>query len=573
MKQLQCEVLVIGGGLGGCWAALRARELGSSVVLADISRVSRSGKSSFSGAGILFPEASDDLDNWHREIVEKGEYLNDQDWVRVMLEEQGKRMDDMARWGLTLERDGGGKVYRHVGLNHGITRIVTVSSLEMMEVLRRRLEAGGVTLHERVMITDLLTSDGNSPTSGTVVGALGFDVRTGESLVVNAGATVVASGTTGLFGTTGEGIVAACRAGAEVTGMEFSRCFDDMCFEDNYMGVGVHLNTFQRLGLKLVNADGERFMERYFANLKERGRREDLGLSIILEGLRGKAPTFIDLRHFDNEAMAKLHTLPTTAWIVRALEEEGIDFARQRVRYNVTSGNLSVTVGGIRNNIFGETSVPGLYVAGEAGGYPAHGTYSVGGVNLAMCCVGGYRAGENAARFSQEYGARVVVRDQARDIEWKVFRPLRARTGLAPQQLIDDLHGFLSPAEVGVFKNAASIKKVIRRLGDWTAMARQLKASDPHELVKAVRAARYVECTGLMFHACLIREETRANNIRIDFPYKDNVNWLQWVIHSVDSRGRQQFKTVPVPLYRYPVKPEAYARVPVGYPLPYGPTT
>ncbi|MBI2934341.1 MAG: FAD-binding protein, partial [Chloroflexi bacterium] len=96
MQSLQCDVLVIGAGLAGCWAALRAKELAPKVILVDFAKVSRSGKSSFSGAGILAPDDSDDLDAWQREIVEKGQFLADQDWVRLMLEDQAARLQDMG---------------------------------------------------------------------------------------------------------------------------------------------------------------------------------------------------------------------------------------------------------------------------------------------------------------------------------------------------------------------------------------------------------------------------------------------------------------------------------------------
>ncbi len=566
MQHLQCNVLVIGAGLAGCWAALRARELAPKVILADIAKVSRSGKSSFSGAGILCPQKSDDLDVWHKEIAEKGEFLGDQDWIRILLEEQITRLDDMGKWGLAYERDEKGRIFRHVGLNHVNTRITTVDSLRMMDVLRKKMEALGVTFLERVMITGLMTSDGTLPTAGSVVGAVGFNIRTGETFAINSGATVMAAGGTGMFGAAGEGMVQAYRAGAELTGMEFTRCFDEMGFEDKY--IGVHLNTYQRLGMKLVNSAGERFMKKYLPDLMERGRREDIGLAIVSEGLQGNAPVYMDLRHLDEESMKKLHTLPSIARVVRALEEEGIDFRKNLIKYVVTSGPMYIRAGGIRNNIYGESSVPGLYTAGESGGMPAHGTYSVGGVNLASCCVGGYRAGEYAVKFARENGTKPVVKSQAKEFEERAVRPLKVTSGLRPDDLSDEIHSFLSPAMVAVFRDARSIKKVLGRAGDWKAKTQQLRAQDYHELAKANRMVCYAECADIIFRSSLTREETRGNNIRIDFPYKDNINWLKWIVQWPDSKGKPQMRIVPVPLYRYPAKPKEYAKVPVRLPFP-----
>ncbi len=565
MQQLKCDVLVIGGGLAGCWAALRAREFADRVILVDIGRVARSGSSAFSGAGILCPDDSDNLDIWHKEIVEKGEYLSDQDWVRLMLEDQPRRLADMGRWGLVFERDNNGQVLRHVGLNHASTRITTIDSLQMMDVLRRQMEAAGVTLIERTMITNLLTSDGNLPTNGSVAGAVGFDVRRGETYAINSGATVVASGSIGSFGGMGEGTAMSYWAGAEIFNMEFARCFDKSGFEEKYMGI--HLNTYQRMGMKLINARGERFMPKYLPVQQERGKREELGLAIVCEGMQGNGPIYMDLRHLDEDNMNKLYSLPTTTRILNALKEIGIDFRKQAVKYSVTSGPISTRIGGVRNNIFGETSLPGLYSAGEVSGFPGHGTYSVGGVNLALCCVEGYRAGEHAARFARENGARPAVAGQVRELERKALRPLKAPSGLDGEGLAEEMHSFLSPARVSVFRDAATIRGILQRLDDWRDQAAHLRARGYHDLVKANRMLAYVQCARLIFSANLVREETRANNIRIDFPYKDNVAWLQWIVQSRDDKDKHRLKKQPVPLYRYPVKPKEYARIPVKLPF------
>ncbi len=566
MQRLQCDVLVVGAGLAGLWAAARAKEVAPKVILVDMAKIGKCGKSSFSGAGILCPDPSiDDMDVWHREISEKGLYLNDQDWVRVMLEDHPKRLKDMENWGLTYERDKNGKIYRHVGLNHVNTRITTVDSLEMTEVMRKRLEATGVTLVDRVIITGLLTSDGASPTKGSVIGAVGIHTRTGEPYVISAGATVCTAGSTGLFWGAGEGIAQAYWAGADLYNMEFSRCFDEMGFEDKY--IGVHLNTYQRLGMRLINKDGERFMSKYYPELMERGRREDLGLAIVSEGLQGKAPIYMDLRHLDEETMNKLYTLPTTSQVVNAMKEEGIDFRKRPVKYVVTSGPIYMRCGGIRINIFAESSLPGLYAAGEASGMPTHGTYSVGGVNLATCCVNGYRAGEYAARFALENGRKPQVEDQAKYMLRKTMQPLKAKSGISADDFLDEMHTYLSQARVSVFRNAQSIEDVLQHVKDWKNRIKTLKANDYHGLVRAIKIAPYVQCAELIFRGSLIREETRANNIRIDYPYRDNINWLQWVVQGSNGKGGSWAKKVPVPLYRYPTRPKEYARIPVNLPI------
>lgn len=117
------QVLVIGGGLARCWAALRAAQMGVQVTLVDKAQVARSGASTFAAGVMLAPQRDDDLEVWQRELVEAGEYLNDQNWVRVMLEEQVERIADMQRWGLPFEKEPNGQLARRVGRGHRTTQI------------------------------------------------------------------------------------------------------------------------------------------------------------------------------------------------------------------------------------------------------------------------------------------------------------------------------------------------------------------------------------------------------------------------------------------------------------------
>ena len=160
MRKIESDVLVIGGGLAGCWAALRAATSGAKVILTEKARFARCGKSSFSGASVLCPTSQDDLDLWAKEIVERGEYISDQNWVMAVLEEQESRIKDMLAWGVPFERDEHGQLVRSVGMAHAITRTAQVNSRRMMETLNNRLEGEGVELLDRTMITGLLTADG-----------------------------------------------------------------------------------------------------------------------------------------------------------------------------------------------------------------------------------------------------------------------------------------------------------------------------------------------------------------------------------------------------------------------------
>lgn len=565
MPQIECDVLVIGGGLAGCWAAIKAAEKTPRVVLVEKGKVARSGKSSFSGAGILCPLPEDDLEAWRKEIVVKGEYLADQEMVDIILAEQFSRIKDMGEWGVDYERDDKGRLVRVSALGSAVTKTVAVSSQEMMEALRKRMSVSGVYILDRTMVTGLLTSDGLHPTRAAVAGSYGFDIASGEPFVISAAATVLATGGTGWFDLSGDGIAMGYRAGAEVWGMEFTKTMDQMGFLGKVPDM--HLITFQRLGMRLYNCLGERFMERYYPEQKENVTRAQMALAVIVENLEGRGPVYADLTHLDRDGLNKLRTTPATALRVSAIEKEGgVDFGKDRVRLDVHSGFIHSETGGLRHNVYGETNLPGLYVAGEVGGFPANGTGSIP-LKLASCCVEGYRAGENAARFALEMGSKPVNKEQAKLLEETTFKPLRRQEGIAPQELADKITQYLRPAMVSVYRHSKFIKLLLAEKEAWQRKASMLKAADLHELVKANKVRNYIDVIELVFRSSLEREETRGLNIRIDYPYRDNANWMKHVVLRRESSGTG-VTYLPVPIYRYQVRPESYEKSPAIIPWP-----
>lgn len=564
MQRIECDVLVIGGGMAGCWAALEAKEMAPEVVLVEKGRVSRCGKSSFAGAGILCPDPSDDLDAWHRDIVERGRYLNDQEWLKTLLEEQPERISEMERWGVPFEKDKHGKILRQPTLGSAVGKSAIMSSLKTMEVFKRRLEKSGVKLLERVMIVGLLSSDGVYPTEGSIVGALGFHTRTGETYLINSNATVLATGGFGYADLCGDGVAQAFRAGAEVSNMEFLNTFDNMGLGDKYRGL--HLGTFQRIGFKLWNSRGERFMERYYPLLKEKVNRHDLALAVIIEEMEGRGPVYMDLTYLKEEEFQKLRNQPATANRIGALEEIGIDISKQKVKMWVSSGFLNHTnMGGIRHNLHGESNLEGLFVAGEAGGYPPRGCGSMG--PLAICCVTGYRAGRYAAQYALEKPRKAESPGQVKSLESEAFTPLKREKGMSPQELLEQMLSFLAPARVSIFRNRGNVTGTLKEIESWKEKASHLVARDYHELIKAQKLSNYIECAELLFRASLEREESRGIFIRTEYPYRDDLNWLKWIVLRKNEKG-VHIKAVTLPIYRYPVRPEKYEKVPLPLPLP-----
>ena len=215
---MSTDVLIIGGGFAGCWAALRAADLGASVTLVDKAYVSRSGASTMSGGITTCPLDSDDLDVWAEEFITRGSYMCDQRWTYQLLEGQRARVKDYERWGVPISRAEDGSVRRFASRGMINVRGMQYQPKAAMRELRRQITARGVRIIDRVCITELLTADGQWPSREGVIGAVGFNVYSGQFTVIRAKRTIVATGMIAMKGThrvdndTGDGVAMAFRA-------------------------------------------------------------------------------------------------------------------------------------------------------------------------------------------------------------------------------------------------------------------------------------------------------------------------------------------------------------------------
>jgi succinate dehydrogenase/fumarate reductase flavoprotein subunit len=170
--KVDADVLVVGGGFAGVWAALRAATLGADVVLVEKAYVSRSGASTMSGGVTTAPLDGDDLSAWLEEFVVRGTYMADQKWTRQLLEGARERVKTLDAWGIPISKDEDGNIRRFSSRGMVTVRCLQYQPKTAMEELRRRCLAAGVRILDRINVADLITSDGAYPTAGAVCGAV-----------------------------------------------------------------------------------------------------------------------------------------------------------------------------------------------------------------------------------------------------------------------------------------------------------------------------------------------------------------------------------------------------------------
>ena len=534
------DVLVLGAGLAGQRAALAAAEAGASVAL--VSKVHPVRSHSVAAAGGI-NAAVDDDDSWEQhafDTVKGSDYLADQDAVEVLCRAAPDEVRRLERQGVAFARTAAGRLAtRPFGAaSHDRTCYVAdITGQAMLHVLYEQLlRAGGtVDRFEEWFVTTLLTGD-----DGACTGAVARDVRTGRLEAFSASSVVLATGgggqcyrpTTNAAICTGDGIALAYRAGAQLMDMEMVQYHPT-----TLAVVGILITEGARgEGAHLLNAEGERFMARYAPNKMELASRDVVARAEqteIDEG-RGFPGGTVAL---DITQVPRRRTLEALREIVNIGRDfAGVDITREPI--HIRPG-MHYLMGGVRVDVDGASTVPGLYAAGETACVSCHGANRLGGNSLLDTLVFGARAGAAAAARAAEVPPPApqpaAVADQQRRIDAigareregaKVFE-LKARLGAA-------MH-----ADVGVYRQAEGLERARAAVADLAEQAGTAWIDDTgsrfnQDVPAAIELEFMTDVAAAVAASAAARTESRGSHFRTDFPERDDARWMH---HLTVTRG------------------------------------
>ena len=545
---LSTDVLVVGAGGAGMYAALAAARAGAEVILADKNMIGRGGATVMAQMTVAAALAEQEPDTWEDHLADTlaaGRGLCDESLAEVLCRAAPERMREMDGWGVGWAR-ANGRIRQVTAPGHGRRRCCYVDFLNtgpaVAGTLRKRVgRTAGVRALSNVAITDLVVKE------GSVRGAIALALGDGAEIGIEAGATVIATGgLTKLYARSsasnnmaGEGYALALRAGAALVDMEFVQFFPIGHLAPRLVGMDpIMWDPFRyKLGGQLLNGAMEEFIDRYGG--------EDGGKYTATRDLA----TYAICREVDagrgspsGGAWLSFTHLPETELrdafgpVIDRLLRNGIDLTREPVE---VAPIAHYHMGGVKVDTRMRSTVAGLYAAGEAVGGAA-GANRLSGNAISEALVFGEIAGREAAGHAAEHGRGwdTRVADATRNTAapgggWDTRAADAARNAAAPGAraatggasavaLMRELRDLMWK-DVGPFRNRAGLTAALDRIRAMrtdelprvpvardTAFAIEL--TDRHELRAALLVAEAVTV------AALAREESRGAHQRDDFP-------------------------------------------------------
>lgn len=561
MKSMTCDVVIVGGGPAGTFAAVKAAQKGAKVILVDKAYTGKSGCGTF-GAGSFkaYIKEEDSYDLWYSKAVEEGFYINDQKWLKQHFDTIGDRVKELEEFGVVFEKNEDGTYNRIEGQGSSDKRPIKTLMFhgpQFMEVMRKACKDNGVEIVDRVMCNTLL-HDKNNPRA--IRGVMGFHGVTGEVYVFKAKAVVLTTGAQAykshyadLHMVTGDAHVMGLKAGAALCNYEFN------CHQLTHASFATHgMNISQGLGAQFVNALGENFTAKYDPEYASHGNLWRISASMALEVHFGRGPLYFDYSSYSPEDWALFsRTLPLMhRSYVQAgyVTNEGVCRKGKLDWVSALIGNVGFG-GGLYIDIHGKTTLDGLYAAGDASHGPTSGVEGFCAYAMPAAATTGVVAGESSALYAATVGEVELNQQEIDAAAWEMTCALRHPTGIDPTHVVIAVQEALFPYDVYILRSEAKMQKALERIQQLKEEdLPRLKAVDAHGLRFALEARNMVFCAEAMLSAALMRKESRGSHLRLDYPETDNENWLKWIFIEDGEKGLA-LSTRDIPIDSYPMKP------------------
>lgn len=557
------EVLVVGGGLAGLMAALGVSGTADVAVLSKLYPTRSHSGAAQGGFNAVLGE-NDCIDAHVFDTVKGSDYLGDQNAIEVLCSDGPQVILELEKMGVPWNRRAdGGIAQRSLG-GAGFPRACFAADFSGHVVLHTLYEQAlrqGIKIYPEWYLLELLVEDGR------VAGAVVYDLAQARIEIIRAKQIVLATGgygraffkTTNGHANTGDGMAIAYRAGAVLSDMEFVQFHPTTLY-----GTNILISEAARgEGGYLRNTDGERFMARYAPEKMELAPRDVVSRAIFKEIKEGRGFeghfVHLDLTHLGEAVVSE--RLPQVRDL--AIRYGGVDPASVPMPIEPAQ---HYSMGGVRTDVWGMTTLPGLLAAGEAANVSVHGANRLGGNSLLETVVFGRRTGKKAGelvcgepwpRLSNEtsrhaldsWNALISAQRRESPQDDNTFAIRREMTALMTNQ-------------VGVFRVGSELGDAVMRLGQLRDRFQRLSPPVGRQpfnygLMDYLEVGYLLDLSEIIARGALARTESRGAHYRLDYPRRDDRNWLR---HTFVRRGDDgpQFSAGPVSITRYEPRERGY---------------
>ncbi len=583
IKSIEFDALIIGGGGSGMRASLELAKSGLSTAIVSKVFPTRSHTVSAQGGITCAIQSADPNDDWRWHMfdtVKGSDYIGDQDAIEYMCSEGPKAVFELEHMGLPFSRIENGRIYQRpfggqskdFGKGGQAARTCAAADRTGHALLhtlyQNNIKEGANFLNEWFAV-DLVLNHAKE-----VTGVIAFSIESGEVAYLKSQATILATGgagriyasTTNALINTGDGLAMALRAGFPAQDMEMWQ----------FHPTGIHgagslvTEGCRGEGGYLINADGERFMERYAPNAKDLAGRDVVARSMVLEVIEGRGcgpeqdHVLLKLDHLGEDVLST--KLPGICELSKTFA--GVDPVYEPIPVVPTCHYM---MGGSPTNIHGQALdfrnnkdqvIPGLFSVGEAACVSVHGANRLGGNSLLDLVVFGRAAGKFINEDIKSGGG--ITAASKDDIEQSLDRMNRLNesssgyeVGKVKKELQDIMQKYF-----GVFRRGEFMEKGVSSLEEIRDKTENLLLADKSDAfntnrVEAIELQNLLEVAEATAISAMLRTESRGAHARDDFPDRDDNGWLCHSIYHPTNKSLEKRQVNLLPKSIKPFQPEA----------------